>query len=92
MDETVSRCSFDSNIWKNTREIDGAIVDGMDLVLQTKAERDLKKETLWAELRKRGEVYERVDMADMYQYLINGSDGREFQNLPEIYQTLQTRL
>ncbi|KAJ2196055.1 hypothetical protein IW141_004099 [Coemansia sp. RSA 355] len=92
MDETVSRCSFDSNIWKNTREINGAIVDGMDLVLQTKAERDLKKETLWAELRKRGEVYERVDMADMYQYLINGSDGREFQDLPEIYQTLQTRL
>ncbi|KAJ2120799.1 hypothetical protein IW147_004820 [Coemansia sp. RSA 720] len=79
-------------MWKNTREIDGAIVDGMDLVLQTKADRDLKKETFWAELRKRSEVYERVDMSDMYQYLINGSDGHELQGLPEIYQKLQTGL
>ncbi|KAJ2538088.1 hypothetical protein GGF49_006112 [Coemansia sp. RSA 1853] len=92
MGGTVSRCSFDSNMWKNTREIDGAIVDGMDLVLQTKADRDLKKETFWAELRKRSEVYERVDMSDMYQYLINGSDGHELQGLPEIYQKLQTGL
>ncbi|KAJ2622759.1 TATA box-binding protein-associated factor RNA polymerase I subunit C [Coemansia sp. RSA 1358] len=69
--------------WSDFTVSDGAIIDGMGLVFQTKSSRDNSKERLWAEIRKRAFAYERVNMNDTYKYLTIGTPtkGKGFKPL-----------
>ncbi|KAJ2491437.1 hypothetical protein IWW37_002321 [Coemansia sp. RSA 2050] len=71
---SVFNLSFRAPIWTGARISLGAVVDGMGLVLFDKVSNDQRKESFWAELRKRGVAYTRKDMRAPYQYLL-GAEG-----------------
>ncbi|KAJ1799332.1 hypothetical protein LPJ59_001903 [Coemansia sp. RSA 2399] len=61
-----------SSRWTDFKISDGALTDGMGLVLQSKESRDKYLDNAWAEIRKRALAYQRVDMQDIYRYLVAG--------------------
>ncbi|KAI9479276.1 hypothetical protein LPJ78_002656 [Coemansia sp. RSA 989] len=73
--------SFSSHLWKDAYEDEGAIVDGANMVLQTKSDVVHLREAIWADLQKRSKTYERVDMSDAYQHLLNSSDSQALQDM-----------
>ncbi|KAJ2909584.1 hypothetical protein GGI21_001737 [Coemansia aciculifera] len=66
---------FKAPIWTDFRRKQGAVVDGMGLVLYDKAHNDMRKEQFWAELRKRVVMYKRVDMRVPYRYLLGTTNA-----------------
>ncbi|KAJ2845066.1 hypothetical protein GGI22_006677 [Coemansia erecta] len=61
-----------SSRWADFKVSDGVLTDGMGLVLQSKESRDKYLDNAWAEIRKRALAYQRVDMQDIYRYLVSG--------------------
>ncbi|KAJ1734261.1 TATA box-binding protein-associated factor RNA polymerase I subunit C [Coemansia biformis] len=59
-----------SGVWNAAREVDGTIIDGMNLVLRERRSTDGTREATWAELRKRSEAYIRTDMSQAYRGLL----------------------
>ncbi|KAJ2584236.1 hypothetical protein GGH95_000519 [Coemansia sp. RSA 1836] len=65
---------FKAPIWTNFCPSQGAVVDGMGLLLYDKARNDERKESFWAELRKRGISHRRVDMREPYRCLLKATN------------------
>ncbi|KAJ2842656.1 hypothetical protein IWW36_005827, partial [Coemansia brasiliensis] len=95
--EPTNAHSFSSLLWKDAYEEEGAIIDGTNMLFQTKANGAHLKEVIWAELQKRSKTYERVDMSNAYQCLLNYSDSHALQNMRqslrkyESFQQLQVK-
>ncbi|KAJ1964694.1 hypothetical protein GGI12_001263 [Dipsacomyces acuminosporus] len=68
--DTIYTPVFKSSIWQNSRVYEQAVIDGMGLVLMDKAAVDERRESYWSELRGRGMRYDRVDLQQVYQYLV----------------------
>ncbi|KAJ2523914.1 TATA box-binding protein-associated factor RNA polymerase I subunit C [Coemansia sp. RSA 2049] len=58
--------------WAGFKEREGALIDGMNTVLQSKKNREECQERAWNEIRKHSLAYRRVNMQDIYKYLVDG--------------------
>ncbi|KAJ2746755.1 hypothetical protein GGI20_001085 [Coemansia sp. BCRC 34301] len=65
---------FKAPIWTDFHRSQGAVIDGVGLMLYDKVGNDKRKEVFWAELRKRGIAYRRTDMRAAYQCLLGATD------------------
>ncbi|KAJ2662647.1 TATA box-binding protein-associated factor RNA polymerase I subunit C [Coemansia sp. RSA 1200] len=58
--------------WAGFKVREGALIDGMNIVLQSKKGREEYLERAWSEIRKHSLAYQRVNMQDIYKYLVDG--------------------